>query len=41
VRAWNAQYGKEREVFFAQARPPGRLGLSDFTHAAVLEVYWQ
>jgi transposase InsO family protein len=38
VRTWSASYGKEREVFFAQAHPPGRLGLSDFTHAAVLQV---
>jgi len=38
VRTWSACYGKEREVFFAQAHPPGRLGLSDFTHAAVLQV---
>jgi hypothetical protein len=38
VRTWGASYGKEREVFFAQAHPPGRLGLSDFTHAAVLQV---
>lgn len=38
VRTWNACFGREREVFFAQAHPPGRLGLSDFTHAAVLKV---
>jgi len=38
VRTWSASYGNEREVFFAQAHPPGRLGLSDFTHAAVLQV---
>ena len=38
VRAWNASHGGEREVFFAQEHPPGRLGLSDFTHAAVLQV---
>ncbi len=38
VRSWNASYGGEREVFFAQVHPPGRLGLSDFTHAAVLKV---
>jgi transposase InsO family protein len=38
VRAWGASHGAEREVFFAQAHPPGRLGLSDFTHAAVLQV---
>ncbi len=40
VRTWGASHGKEREVSFtqAQAHPPGRLGLSDFTHAAVLQV---
>lgn len=38
VRAWNALHGGEREVFFAQAHPPGRLGLSDFTHATALQV---
>ena len=38
VRTWSASYGAEREVFFAQAHSPGRLGLSDFTHAAVLQV---
>ena len=38
VRSWGASHGAEREVYFAQAHPPGRLGLSDFTHAAVLQV---
>src|SRR5207244_11615211 len=38
VRSWNGSHGVEREVFFAQMHPPGRLGLSDFTHAAVLQV---
>ena len=38
VRSWNASHGAEREVFFAQAHPPGRLGLSDFTRAGVLQV---
>jgi transposase InsO family protein len=38
VRTWNASFGAEREVFFAQTHAPGRLGLSDFTHAAVLQV---
>jgi hypothetical protein len=38
VRTWSASYGKEREVFFAQVHPPGRLGLSGFAHAAVLQV---
>lgn len=31
VRQWRAQHGAEREVYFAQEHPPGRLGLSDFT----------
>ena len=31
VRQWRAQHGGEREIFFAQVHPPGRLGLSDFT----------
>ena len=31
VRAWRAQHGDEREIYFPQANPPGRLGLSDFT----------
>ena len=38
VRSWGASHGGEHEVFFAQEHPPGRLGLSDFTHAAVLQV---
>jgi transposase InsO family protein len=31
LRQWRAIHGAEREVFFAQEHPPGRLGLSDFT----------
>lgn len=31
VRAWRAEYGSEKEIYFAQANPPGRLALSDFT----------
>jgi len=31
VRQWRALNGQEREIFFAQEHPPGRLGLSDFT----------
>jgi hypothetical protein len=38
VRAWRALEGEEREVFFAQAHTPGRLGLSDFTDAGELGV---
>ena len=33
VRQWRAENGAEREIFFAQEHPPGRLGLSDFTVA--------
>lgn len=38
VRTWRALEGGEREVFFAQQHEPGRLGLSDFTHATGLQV---
>src|SRR5690606_3830896 len=30
VRQWRAEHGDEREIYFAQEHPPGRLGLSDF-----------
>jgi len=38
LRAWRALHGEEREIFFAQEHPPGRLGLSDFTVADELGV---
>ena len=38
IRQWRAVHGAEREVFFAQEHPPGRLGLSDFTIADDLDV---
>lgn len=38
MRAWRAQHGEERELYFAQVHPPGRLGLSDFTVADELGV---
>lgn len=38
VRQWRAVHGPEREVFFAQEHPPGRLGLSDFTVCDELKV---
>ncbi len=38
MRAWRALHGEEREIFFAQEHPPGRLGLSDFTVADELGV---
>lgn len=31
VRARRAEHGNEKEIYFAQANPPGRLALSDFT----------
>ncbi len=38
VRHWRALHGPDQEVIFAQARPPGLLGLSDFTDATDLGV---
>ena len=38
MRLWRAQFGAEREVYFAQEHPPGRQGLSDFTVADSLNV---
>ena len=38
VRQWRAVHGPEREIYFAQEHPPGRLGLSDFTVCDELEV---
>jgi transposase InsO family protein len=38
VRSWRAVYGGERETYFAQAHPPGRFALSDFTVADELNV---
>ena len=38
MRQWRAVNGAEREVYFAQEHPPGRLGLSDFTVADGLQV---
>jgi hypothetical protein len=38
LRQWRAVHGAEREVYFAQEHPPGRLGLSDFTVADDLGV---
>lgn len=38
LRQWRALHGLEREVYFAQEHPPGRLGLSDFTDCAELGV---
>ena len=38
VSLWRAEHGEEREIFFAQEHPPGRLGLSDFTVADSLGI---
>ena len=38
IRMWRAQFGAEREVYFAQEHPPGRQGISDFTVADDLNV---
>jgi transposase InsO family protein len=38
LRQWRAIHGGEREVYFAQEHPPGRLGLSDFTDCSELAV---
>jgi transposase InsO family protein len=38
MRQWRAAHGGEREIYFAQDHPPGRLALSDFTHADELGV---
>lgn len=38
LRQWRATDGAEREIYFAQEHPPGRLGLSDFTVADDLHV---
>lgn len=38
VSQWHAEHGDERELFFAQEHPPGRLGLSDFTVADELDL---
>jgi hypothetical protein len=39
LRQWRALHGEEREVYFAQEHPPGRLGLSDFTDGTQLGVW--
>ena len=38
VGQWRAEHGDEREIYFAQEHPPGRLGLSDFTVADELDI---
>src|SRR5262245_15375730 len=36
IHQWRALHGPEQDVMFAQAHPPGRMGLSDFTDMAAL-----
>ena len=38
VRQWRALSGPPKEIFFPQRHEPGRMALSDFTHAAELAV---
>lgn len=38
VGQWRAEHGDEREIYFAQEHPPGRLGLSDFAVADELDI---
>ena len=38
IRDWRAVHGEEQEVIFRQTHEPGRMGLSDFTDMADLDV---
>jgi transposase InsO family protein len=38
LRQWRGVHGEEREIYFAQEHPPGRLALSDFTVANELGI---
>ncbi len=38
IRSWRAVHGPDQEVMFRQVHEPGRLGLSDFTDMADLDV---
>ena len=38
VQEWKAAHGRAKEVMFAQEHPPGRMGLSDFTHLKAVTV---
>lgn len=38
IRAWRAERGPEKEVYFPQEHVPGRMGSMDFTHATELGV---
>ena len=33
IRAWRAEHGPRKEVYFPQEHRPGRMGSIDFTHA--------
>ena len=37
-REWRAQHGPDKEVYFPQEHPPGRMASIDFTHATELGV---
>ena len=38
VRAWRAERGPEKEIYFPQEHPPGQMGSMDFTHCDELGV---
>lgn len=38
IRMWRAEHGHDKEVFFSQANPPGRLARSDFTLCDELKI---
>ena len=38
IRDWRARFGPEQEVIFRQTHEPGRMGLSDFTDMADLQI---
>ena len=38
IRAWRAIHGEDQDVIFRQVQEPGRMGLSDFTHARDLKI---
>jgi hypothetical protein len=38
VQEWKTAHGQPKEVVFEQKHPPGRMGLSDFTHLKQVDV---
>jgi len=38
IKAWRAQHGPPKEVFFPQQHTPGLMGQSDFTHMSELQI---